>query len=149
MSIGEYCNREVVITERGTEIREAAKLMRQHHVGDLVVVERRGDEAIPVGVVTDRDLVIEVLAQELDMEAVTVGDVMSMEIVTARESEELWDTLNRMRSQGIRRMPVVNERGGLEGIITADDIVEVIAEGVMDLAKLIRREIEREARQRR
>jgi CBS domain-containing protein len=149
MSVGEYCNREVVITERGTEIREAAKLMRQHHVGDLVVVEHRGDEAIPVGVVTDRDLVIEVLAQELDMEAVTVGDVMSMEIVTARETEELWDTLNRMRSQGIRRMPVVNERGGLEGIITADDIVEVIAEGVMDLAKLIRREMEREARQRR
>jgi CBS domain-containing protein len=149
MSVGEYCNREVVITERGTEIREAAKLMRQRHVGDLVVVERRGDEAIPIGVVTDRDLVIEVLAQELDMEAVTVGDVMSMEIVTARETEELWDTLNRMRSQGIRRMPVVNERGGLEGIITADDIVEVIAEGVMDLAKLIRREREREARQRR
>jgi CBS domain-containing protein len=149
MSVGEYCNREVVIAQRHTEILEAAKLMRKHHVGDLVVVESRGELNVPVGVITDRDLVIEVLAQDLDLGAITVGDVMSLAIVTAHERDELWETLMRMRIQGIRRMPVVNEEGGLEGIITADDILELIIEGLGDLTKLIKCELNREARQRR
>lgn len=62
MSVGEICNREVVVADKEEDAREAARLMRQYHVGDLVVVERRGEESIPLGVVTDRDLVIEVLA---------------------------------------------------------------------------------------
>lgn len=63
MTVGEYCNREVAIAEQQTEIREAARLMRRLHVGDLVVVENRAGENIPVGILTDRDLVVEVLAR--------------------------------------------------------------------------------------
>ena len=148
MPLGEYCNREVVITEKTTEVREAAKLMRKRHVGDLVVVERRGPENIPIGLLTDRDLVIEVLAQDVPVEAVTVGDVMSLELVTARESDGLWDTLDRMRTLGIRRMPVINERGGLVGIITSDDVLELLSEGLGDLAKLVNSELDKEALQR-
>lgn len=148
MPVGEYCNREVVVTEQTTEVREAAKLMRKHHVGDLVVVERRGPENIPIGVLTDRDLVIEVLAQDIPVDAVTVGDVMSLELVTARESDGLWDTLDRMRTLGIRRMPVVNERSGLVGIITSDDVLELLSEGLNDLAKLVNSELDKEALQR-
>jgi CBS domain-containing protein len=145
MTVGEYCNREVVIVEKDTEIREAAKLMRHHHVGDLIIVEPRGEDNIPMGIVTDRDLVIEVLAQNLDPDTITVADVMSLEPVTAQEEDDLWDTLNRMRSQGIRRLPVVNARGGLTGILTADDVLELFAEGLMDLFKLVKQEINREA----
>jgi CBS domain-containing protein len=148
MSVGEYCNREVVVAEKSTEIREAARLMRRHHVGDLVIVERRGEENIPIGIVTDRDLVVEVLAQELDPDVVTVADIMSLNPVTAGEEDELWDTLNRMRSQGIRRLPVVNARGGLEGILTADDVLELFAAGLADLVKLVKQEIYWEARAR-
>jgi len=148
MSVGHYCNREVAVVDKHTEIRETAKLMRRQHVGDLVVVEQRGNETVPVGIVTDRDLVIEVLAQELDPDTVTVGDLMSFELVTAREDDELWETLNRMRSQGIRRLPVVNPRGGLVGILTADDVLDLFTEGLSDLAKLARREIDREAQAR-
>lgn len=148
MSVGKYCNREVVIAERETEVREAARLMRRHHVGDLIVVERRGPESIPIGVVTDRDLVVEVLAQDVPVHAVILGDVMSPELVTARESDALSDTLRRMASLGIRRLPVVNDHGGLVGILTADDILELFAEAMANLASLVGREIEKETEQR-
>lgn len=150
MSVGEYCNREVVITEKHTEIQEAARLMRNYHVGDLVVVEPRGDgENVPVGIVTDRDLVVEVLAQALDSSSVTVADIMSQNPITAQEQDNLWDTLNRMRAQGVRRLPVVNGAGGLVGILTADDVLALIAEGLADLVKLVQRELKQEALVRR
>jgi CBS domain-containing protein len=149
MSVSEYCNREVVITTADTEILEAAKLMRAHHVGDLVVVEQRGEATVPIGIVTDRDLVIEVLAQEIEPKAITVGDVMSGELVTARAGDDLWSVLNRMRQLGIRRLPVVGEGGELVGILTLDDVLELLSEGLMDLVKLIKRELTEEASNRR
>jgi CBS domain-containing protein len=148
MSVGEYCNRAVVVAAKSTEIREAARLMRGHHVGDLIIVEPRGGENIPLGIVTDRDLVIEVLAQELDPDALTVADIMSPDLCTAQEDDDLWATLNRMRNEGIRRLPVINARGGLEGILTADDVLDLFNEGLMDLVKLMQKEVYREARNR-
>lgn len=148
MSVGEYCNREVVIAEKGTSVREAAQLMRNHHTGDLVVVERRGNENIPVGIVTDRDLVIEVLADDVPIDILTLADLMGTELATAREEEELWVVLNRMRSLGVRRMPVVNDRGMLEGILTMDDAVELISEALSDMSQLVKREISEEVHRR-
>lgn len=147
MSVGEICNREVVIVEQGADAREAARLMREFHVGDLVVVEN-GEENVPLGIVTDRDLVIEVLAREVDPSAVTVLDLVSAELVTAREEEELLDSLERMRSKGIRRLPVVNARGGLEGILTMDDVLELLSEELSDVVTLIVRQSLIERRKR-
>ena len=144
MSVGEYCNREVVITKRDTEIDEAAKLMRKFHVGDLVVVDSSAGMQRPIGIVTDRDLVVRILAKDEPLEEVTVGDVMGSELHTAQESDELWSTLDRMRQLGVRRMPVVDEKGGLVGILTADDVLELLTEGMSDLVQLIAREITKE-----
>ena len=149
MPVGEYCSREVVITDKDTSIREAARLMREHHVGDLIVVERRENKNTPVGIVTDRDLVVEVLAAEVSPEAVSVGDVMSFELTTVREEESLWDALESMRRAGVRRMPVVNEEGNLVGIVTADDVLELLAEGLTGFVKIVKRELQREAEQRK
>lgn len=150
MSVGEICNREVVVTGRETDIREAARLMREYHVGDLLIVERKDDENIPVGIVTDRDLVIEVLALDVALdvalEKLTVADLMLTELVTVPESADLWDALATMRSRGIRRMPVVNEQGGLEGILTIDDALDLLVEGLDDMVKLVRNEIQHETR---
>ena len=85
MSIGEFCTREVVIAERDTGIVELTQLMRKHHVGDVVVVEKKGDLAVPVGIITDRDIVVELIAGEVDLDSVTTGDVMSPELITAGE----------------------------------------------------------------
>jgi CBS domain-containing protein len=148
MPIGEVCNREVAVIEADTTISEAVKLMRDQHVGDIVVVEQRGPEPVPVGILTDRDIVIEVLAEDVDPQSVSVGDIMSASLLTARESEELIDVIARMRAQGVRRVPVVNERGGLEGILTVDDILELLAEQVNGLAGLVKTEQRRERERR-
>lgn len=149
MTVGEFCNREVVFIRRDESIPEAARLMRRHHVGDLVVVEEQQDRRVPVGIVTDRDLVLEVIAQEVDPNRLTVGDVMSFELVTAREEDSLFDAIKLMRRRGVRRVPVVDRAGVLVGILSVDDLLELFAETLGDLATLLQREQQREKERRR
>ncbi|MEJ2645615.1 MAG: CBS domain-containing protein [Gammaproteobacteria bacterium] len=144
MSVGEICDREVVVTGPDASIAAAARLMREHHVGDVVVVEGAADRPVPVGIVTDRDLVIEVLAEEVAPDSVTVRDVMSDRLLTAREQDGLWESLGRMRARGVRRMPVVDGQGALAGIVTVDDLLDLLAGELADLVKLVGRERERE-----
>jgi CBS domain-containing protein len=140
MPISEICNREVVIVERDTTTSEAAQLMRQHHVGDVVVVEDRGGAKIPVGIVTDRDLVVEIMAPAIDQMAITVGDIMATELATVRENTGIFETIEYMRAKGVRRVPVVDKGGGLIGILALDDLLELLAEELLALAKLVRHE---------
>ena len=144
MSIGKICNRETVVARAEDTIVEVSKLMRLHHVGDVVVIEPDEGANVPIGILTDRDLVMEILAQDLSPDAVTVGDIMSEEIVTAREEDGIWDTLQRMRIKGVRRVPVVDARGGLVGILALDDLLELLAGELADLSKIVRREEGRE-----
>jgi CBS domain-containing protein len=145
MAIGEICNREVVIAEKALSVREAAHLMRNHHVGDLVVVEERGGRKHPVGIITDRDIVVEVVAPGVNPEALTVVDIMGAELATVRENEGVFEALRYMRSKGVRRMPVVDGDGGLVGIVTLDDLLSLLAEEMTELAKLVSHERQREA----
>lgn len=144
MTIGTICNRDTIFTTRNSSIVEAAQLMREHHVGDLVVVDEQAGRRIPVGIVTDRDLVVEILARQVAPDSVTVGDVMTGELVTARESDGLFDTLQRMRAKGVRRVPVVDAGGGLAGIVAVDDFLDLLAEEIGALARLVSREQARE-----
>lgn len=136
MSIGEFCTRTVVVTEKDTGILELAQLMRKYHVGDVVVVEKHVDRMMPLGIITDRDIVVELIAQEVDLESVSCGDVMCTNLITGKQKDGLWDTLHLMRSQGIRRLPVVNEEEFLEGILTVDDLIELLADELVILAKI-------------
>lgn len=145
MAVGEICNREVVITEKALSVVDAAQLMRKHHVGDLVVVEERGGRKYPVGIVTDRDIVVEVVAAGVNPEALKVGDIMGPEVATVRESAGLFEALRYMRDKGVRRMPVVDHEGGLVGILTLDDLLSLLAEEMTELAKLVSHERQREA----
>jgi len=144
MTIGTICNRDTVFTTRNSSIVDAAQLMRDHHVGDLVVVDEQAGRRVPVGIVTDRDLVIEILAKQVEPGSVTIGDVMSGELVTARESDGLFDTLQRMRAKGVRRVPVVDAGGALAGIVAVDDFLDLLAEEISALARLVSREQARE-----
>ena len=148
MNAGEICNREVVIVNRESSIQEAAVLMRKHHVGDVVVVEERQGLRTPVGILTDRDIVIEIVAQNLKADEIQVGDTMSFDLLTATEEDEILETIKRMRGKGVRRIPVVNSAGGLEGIIAVDDLVDLLAEQMADLVGLITTE-QRHERQKR
>ena len=146
MPIGEFCNREVVFATRETSIPEAAQLMRKFHVGDLVVVDEIDSKRVPVGIVTDRDIVIEIVSQSLDFNEFSVGDIMSPQLISVQEKEGVFETIRLMRAKGIRRIPVVNQEGGLEGIVSADDILDLLAEEMTELAKVVPREQEREAK---
>lgn len=140
MSIGEYCNREVVVADSAMDAQEAAQLMRTYHVGDLVIVEERGDGPVPVGIVTDRDLVLETLAQQIDPTSITVGDIMSPDPQCVRDSEDLLEALRIMADTGVRRLLVLNSDGGLEGILTLDDAIELLAEQVSCMVRIVGRE---------
>jgi CBS domain-containing protein len=144
MSIGDICNRETIFTNRDSSLNEAAQLMRQHHVGDLVVTAEKNGRRVPVGIVTDRDLVIEVLARQVDPASVTVGDIMTTDLVTARESDGVFDTLQRMRAKGVRRLPVVDGEGELIGIVSIMDFLDLLAEELTALARLVSRAQARE-----
>lgn len=148
MKVGEVCNREVVVVDREAAILEAARLMRRHHVGDVVVTEEREGARFPVGILTDRDIVVELLAEGVPLDAVAAGDAMSSELLTVGEEEEVMDAIQRMRGRGVRRAPVVGPGGALAGILAVDDLIDLIAEQLGDLVKLIGNEQQRE-RQRR
>ncbi len=149
MAIGEICNREVVIVEREAPVIEAARLMRQYHVGDLVVVDAPSGLRRPVGIVTDRDIVIEVVAMQVAPETLRVGDIMSAELATVRETEGVFETIRYMRDKGIRRLPVVDRDGWLQGIVTLDDLLILLAEEMGEMARLIGREMDREQASRK
>ena len=149
MPISEICNREVIVVQCNDTILEAAKLMRQHHVGDVLVVEDRGGVRIPVGIVTDRDLVVEIMAPELDQMVITVGDIMAPDLVTVKENTGVFDAIQYMRAKGVRRLPVVDDSGGLVGILTLDDLLELLAEELLALAKLVKHEQKKETMSRR
>ena len=134
MPISEICNREVVIVQPDDTALEAARLMRQHHVGDVVVVEDKGGVRIPVGVVTDRDLVVEIMAPELDPATITVGDIMVPGLATVKEDTGMFEAIEYMRARGVRRLPVVNDGGALLDILPLDDLLELLSEELLALA---------------
>lgn len=149
MKIGDCCNREVIVAEKDTEILEVARLMKRHHVGDLVIVENRGGSSYPVGIITDRDLVVEVMAQEVPPAEVNAADVMSHEIATVPDETGVWETLERMRHLGVRRMPVVDRDGALVGLMTLDDLLDLFTEAMDNITRLIKGEIGKETRLRK
>jgi len=144
MSIGYVCTREVVILDPEASIREAARLMRNHHVGAVVVVEERSACPYPVGILTDRDIVLGAVALDVGPEEATVGDLMSTDLLVARESDDVSRTMEAMKKRGVRRIPVVDGDGCLVGIVTADDLIEFIGAQISDLAVAISREQKRE-----
>lgn len=149
MSIGEICNREVVFARPDESVRSAALLMREHHVGSLVVVDESGGKRIPAGILTDRDIAVGVVALALDPEATLVDAVMSPEVVVEREDAGVAETVALMRRKGLRRLPVVDRTGSLVGLVSADDLLELLAEELTGLASMVAREQRRETEQRR
>ncbi len=144
MPVSDLCNRHVVTIQKDASVWQAADLMRTLHVGDVVVVEERDGQRVPVGIVTDRDIVVEVLAEEVDPRTITVGDFMSYELITVNEEDDVLDTIKLMRSEGIRRVPVVDGGGALVGILAVDDLIDFMAEMLSGIGSLIRRERSKE-----
>lgn len=148
MRIGEYCNRDVVYIDRGASVSDAARLMRQHHVGSLVVSDSKAEKVIPIAMLTDRDIVVQLIADGVDVDSVVVNDVMSQSLISAKEDDNVVDVIDRMRVQGIRRVPVVSVAGTLVGVFSVDDFIALMAEHMTLVAQLFNREQQKEMKGR-
>ena len=148
MPIGDLCARTVMVIEPERSVRAAAALMREHHVGALVVVRDDGTRK-PVGIVTDRDIAIGVVAVGLDAEVLTVGDIMGPRLFTAPVDQGVLETVRQMRTKGIRRLPIVECDGALAGLVTLDDLLALLAGELDKLAGLVAREQAIEEKTRR
>jgi len=129
-------------------IQEAARLMRDNHVGCLVVIKQSEGRVEPLGIVTDRDIVIELIAKAVPIDDVSVGDIMSFALLKVAEDETVFETAQRMRSRGVRRVPVITNTGELAGILALDDILSLLGEELSLLSRLTQREAEQEAKKR-
>ena len=141
MTIAAICSRDPVSIRRTDSVIDAARLMRKHHVGSLVIVEvsAHGDK-VPVGILTDRDITVSVTALALDPAIITVNEIMGESVLCANENAGIAETVALMREMGVRRLPVVNESGTLTGMIAADDLLALLAEELSGLAESVTRE---------
>jgi CBS domain-containing protein len=146
MTVKAVFNPNVATINGDADVALAAKLMRQEHVGDLVVTELRDGQTVPIGIITDRDIVIEIVAREADPAAVTVRDTIRRDLVTVHEDNGIDFALRKMRNGGVRRAPVVNSSGALIGVISIDDVIEHLASQLGNIASVIRLQQEIETR---
>ncbi len=148
MAIGELCSRDVVFVQRNESVADAARLMREHHVGSLVVVDTSKGRRAPVGMITDRDVAVGVVALGLDPEKTQVEAAMRAEVVSVKENEGVGRAAQLMRTKGVRRLPVVDGSGALVGVLAADDLIELLAEEMSGLAGMLGRGASRERTER-
>jgi CBS domain-containing protein len=137
------------VTARVNEsIGACARRMHDEHVGCLVVVEENGGSEFPVGMLTDRDIAIEVVAFGLDPATMTAGDVMSEKPAVVEEDDDLLDALTHMRERGVRRLPVVRPDGALTGMLALDNLLEALGEEIDGVVGVMRAQRTRELRLR-
>ena len=148
LTAGDLCTRTTVIASKEMDVVAAARLMREHHVGCLVVVDEIAVGRVPVGILTDRDIVTAIVAPGVDPRRLRVEDVMSAEPAVAHDNESVLDVLAGMRRKGVRRLPVVDKRGVLQGVLTLDDVLEAVAEQLNALVKAMTSGRTREAQRR-
>lgn len=144
MRVADICTRNVISVNAEDSVFLAAQRMREEHVGDVLVV--RNNQERCVGILTDRDITIKIVAENINPETLTVRDVMSDEILTIDEHEDILEALEMMSLAGIRRLPVINEEQCLCGIISVDDIIGTLAESLLETSALPHRQRHREQR---
>lgn len=148
MNIANLCQRELVTIDSGASLSRAARLMREQHVGALVVTADSGERQHAVGIVTDRDLVVEVLAKDDVPMDMTVGRLSSQKLAGVPGSASVAEAVAAMERAGVRRLLVADEQGHVIGIVSADDLLAAVAAELGGLARALRSGIARESAER-
>ncbi|MDN7425155.1 CBS domain-containing protein [Burkholderia sp. AU16741] len=136
MNAAMLCTRDVAMCSAQMTVVEAAAMMRDAHAGDLVVVREREGRYEPVGMLTDRDIVLAVVGPDAPAGSLFVGDIMSAPVAVADVDDDLWLLAKRMRQHGVRRLPVVGDGGALVGIVSLDDLLRAAA-ALLDELRLV------------
>jgi len=137
MGLMKCCREQVVAVSPDTPVVDVARIMKEKNVGSVIVVS--GDRR-PLGILTDRDLVIRVLAREKNPQAVRTEEVMTRDVITFPDSMGIYEAIQKMTDKGIRRMPVVDGAGILIGIVTMDDMIHMLGEEMALIAKNIEKQ---------
>jgi CBS domain-containing protein len=148
MSVGSICNHNVATIGPKDSVQHAAVLMREEHVGNLIVVEHRDGRRMPVGILTDRDIVVAIAAKKVSLDDLTVGDAMSANLLTVNEANGVDHALREMQRIGVRRAPVVDSDGRLVGVLSIDDVIAHLAAQLGHIADVVTHGQETEARAR-
>ena len=146
MRVGDICTRNVISVNADDSVYAAAQKMREQHVGDVIVV--KDDQERCIGILTDRDITIEIVANRIDPETLSVRDIMSDEVLMVDEDEDILEAMEMMSRAGVRRLPVMNEARALSGVISVDDIIGTLAEGLLEVSTLAHRQRHREEHRR-
>lgn len=137
MKITNICNRNAVVADENSDVLMAAQLMRQHHVSTIIIVSNKVSGKKPIGIISDQDLVFKVLAENRSVNDITLHDVMTMDMVCIRDDYEIIDTIHLMCLEGIRSAPVIDENGNLVGVLTMDNLFEILADEISNYVKII------------
>ncbi|MDR3606636.1 MAG: CBS domain-containing protein [Oligoflexia bacterium] len=149
MSLKKIATQNVVTVSPETTVLEAAQRMRELHVGDVVVVKRDGAKKVPIGILTDRDIVVSTVALGVAPGAIAVEEVMLPILVMAKITDNLYHVLNLMKEHGVRRVPLVNAAGLLEGVVSVEDITALLASELADVVKIKERQHKIETERRK
>ncbi|MBI2291365.1 MAG: CBS domain-containing protein [Betaproteobacteria bacterium] len=146
MSVGAICNRQIPISAKTTSVAVAAKLMHVFGAHVLLVTDEKDGRLFAVGVLTEEDIVSGIVASEADPSALTVADIMSADYDTVREGGSVFDTIRLMYEKHLKHVAVLDELGGLVGIVTTDRLFESMAEELIDFSALV---LDKRSRQRK
>lgn len=138
MSLRKVITKKVSTIFADSTVYQAAQIMRESHVGDLVVIEKQNGRIKPIGILTDRDIVMSTTVYDLVPSSISVEDIMGPFLIVAKISDNFYHIIDLMKKHGLKRIPLVNDQGNLEGIISADDILGMLAEELKDLTKVIK-----------
>jgi CBS domain-containing protein len=148
MILEKIANRKVATVNGSENLKDAAKIMRDKHVGSLVVVKKEGVREIPIGMLTDRDIVVSTCAFGIPPDGVLVKDVMSSEFVSAKISDSFYHVLHLMKEHGIHRIPIVDSSGGLTGIVSSRELLAVLSDELGIVVQVADRQHEVESERR-
>ncbi len=138
MTAAAVCQRDVSTITGDSSLVEAAAMMRDHHVGSLIVIENNKPQSVPIGIITDRDIVVQIMALDIPYEDVLISELMSDELYKVNGDQSVFELFKYMQEYAVRRLPVVDDMGDLIGIISLDDLVVLVASELENLAQVIR-----------
>lgn len=141
MNVGEICSRNFIYVLHQDSVLDVARIMREQHVGSVVVVDNNNGEMTPQGLITDRDLVLEVLAAKIDPAVLKAEDILTSELICVTETHDVEEALKYLRYYGVRRAPVVNVNGVLVGVFCIEDSLAILSEEFSELVKLLSNEL--------
>lgn len=149
MPIRKIATKNVVTLTPEATVQDAAKKMREYHVGNVVIVESKNGKTVPLGILTDRDIVLSLVAFGLDASKVLAEEIMAPLLTTAKSTDSFNHVLELMKQHGVKRIPLVNSAGALEGIVSDEDIISILAFELTNVARIKDRQIKVESDRRR